>query len=120
MQAIMRAYGIGTGGSTPTLRTGKNRAEGGVDIVNTPTQFVAGEAGRKWQCSSRSIAHCLHPLTQVVNHTGDFSHSIDAAVSSSVRGMDGRIVAAVSRALAEVLWVKIAFDGLIMNLQPDA
>ena len=43
------------------------------------------------------------PMTQVVNHTGDFSHSIDAAVSSSVAGMDGRITAAVRRALSEVL-----------------
>ena len=49
MQAIMAQYGIGTSGESvnPIRQPGGGyvRAEGGVDIVNTPTQFTAGEAG---------------------------------------------------------------------------
>jgi hypothetical protein len=43
------------------------------------------------------------PIMQTVSHTGDFSHSIDAAINSSVAGLDGRIMAAVRKAIGEVV-----------------
>jgi hypothetical protein len=101
MQAIMAAYGISTG--TPTRKVSGPRAEGGVDIVNTPTQFTAGEAGPEMAMFIPLNRALPSPVAQTVNHVGDFSHSIDAAVNSSVAGLDGRIIAAVRKALNEVI-----------------
>ena len=106
MQALMAAYGIGGGDVTSPVRKprgGGNRADGGVDIVNTPTQFTAGEAGPEMAMFIPLNRALPMPATQVVNHTGDFSHSIDAAINSSVAGLDGRIMAAVRRAIGEVV-----------------
>lgn len=106
MQAIMARYNIGVdprattpGGSNPR----RERARGGLDIVSQATQFVAGEAGPEMVYTvplNRSVP-ALTP--QFVNHTGDFQHSIDSTIQSSVAGLDGRITAAVRKALAEVL-----------------
>lgn len=103
MQAIMARYGIG---STPPTTGGggvRGRALGGLDIVSQATQFVAGEAGPEIVFTAPLNRNVPVSVPQVVNHTGDFSHSIDAAVRSSVSGIDGRIVAAVTKVLREVL-----------------
>jgi hypothetical protein len=103
MQAIMARYNIG--GGTPTSGGGgvRGRAMGGLDIVNQATQFVAGEAGPEMVFTAPLNRNVPVSVPQIVNHTGDFSHSIDAAVRSSVSGIDGRIVAAVTKVLREVL-----------------
>lgn len=103
MQNILAQYGVGTT-TRPTLGgRPRGRAEGGVDIVNTPTQFVAGEAGPELAMFVPLNRSIPAPVTQTVNHVGDFSHSIDAAISSSVAGLDGRIVATIRKAIAEVI-----------------
>lgn len=103
MQAIMARYNIG---STPPTSGGggtRGRAKGGLDIVSQATQFVAGEAGPEMVFTAPLNRNVPVSVPQIVNHTGDFSHSIDAAVRSSVSGIDGRIVAAVTKVLREVL-----------------
>jgi len=103
MQAIMARYNIG---STPPTSGGggpRGRAKGGLDIVSSPTQFVAGEAGTEMVYTVPLNRTVPVVTPQFVNHTGDFSHTIDAAVKSSVAGIDGRIVAAVTKVLREVL-----------------
>jgi len=103
MQAIATQYGIGAATSTRGAGTTHRRAEGGLDVVNTPTQFLAGEAGPEMVYTVPLNRSIQMSSPQVVNHMGDFSHSIDAAISSSVAGLDGRITAVVRKALAEVL-----------------
>ena len=84
-------------------RRPKGRAAGGLDIVNTPTQFTAGEAGPEMAMFIPLNRQIQAPVAQTINHTGDFSHNIDAAISSSVAGLDGHITAVIRKALAEVL-----------------
>ena len=96
------ASDIGAGATRPSWQ-GTATAEGGIDIVNTPTQFMAGEGGPEMAMFIPLNRALPSPIAQVVNHTGDFSHSIDAAINSSVRGLDGRIVAAVTKALSELI-----------------
>jgi hypothetical protein len=74
-----------------------------VDVVNQPTQFTVGEAGPELMITAPLNRALPSPMMQMVNHTGDFTHSIDAAVTSSVAGLDGRIMAAVRKALGEVI-----------------
>jgi hypothetical protein len=103
MRALMAAYGIG-GGTLPTTGGApRGRAAGGVDIVSTPTQFTAGEAGPEMTMFIPLNRALPSPVSQTVNHVGDFSHSIEAAIGSSVAGLDGRIVAAVRKAIGEVV-----------------
>ena len=104
MQAIMARYNIGS--APPTSGGGggaRRRAQGGLDIVSQATQFVAGEAGPEMVFTAPLNRNVPVSVPQIVNHTGDFSHSIDAAVKSSVAGIDGRIMAAVTKVLREVL-----------------
>lgn len=102
MAAILASYGIGQ--TDPIRRTGvQRRAEGGLDMVSSPTQFIAGEAGPEMVFTMPLNRNVPAPVTHVVNHTGDFSHQIDSTIRSSVAGIDGRVTAAVARALREVL-----------------
>lgn len=93
MQNLMAQYGISTqtgyGGSEQA------RAKGGLDLVSGPTRFLAGEAGPEMVYTAPLNRDIAAPMTQTVNHIGDFSHSINAAVSSSVAGIDGRIQAVI-------------------------
>jgi hypothetical protein len=101
MQNILAQYGIG---NVQTERTRvRRRAEGGLDLVSSPTYFLAGEAEPEIVYTAPLNRSVPVMTPQVVQHTGDFSHSIDAAISSSVAGLDGRIVAVVRKALAEVI-----------------
>lgn len=102
MQNIMRQYGI-RDVTAPTGPRVRRRAEGGLDIVSSPTQFVAGEAGPEMVYTAPLNRSIPAPVMQTVNHVGDFSHNIDAAISSSVAGLDGRITATVRKAIAEVI-----------------
>lgn len=102
MRAIMAQYGMDLGGGGGGGGGGR-RAKGGIDVVNTPTQFTAGEAGPEMAMFIPLNRALPSPIMQRVNHTGDFSHSIDAAISSSVAGLDGRIMAAVRRAIGEIV-----------------
>jgi hypothetical protein len=72
-------------------------------MVSSPTQFIAGEAGPEMVFTMPMNRNVTAPAMQVVNHTGDFSHQIDSTIRSSVAGIDGRVTAAVARALREVL-----------------
>lgn len=102
MQAIMAQFNIG--GVVPTSGSRVNRRQaGGVDIVNSPTQFLAGEAGPEMAMFIPLNRSIPAPAAQTINHVGDFSHSIDAAINSSVAGLDGRITAAVRKAINEVM-----------------
>lgn len=105
MQAIMSRYGMIGGESVNPVRTGGTyrRAQGGIDIVNSPSQFTVGEAGPELMITAPLNRAIPTPATQIVNHVGDFNHSINAAIESSVMGMDGRITAAVRKALQEVV-----------------
>lgn len=107
MRAIMASYGmdLGAGATSPIVGGGtRRRAEGGVDIVNRPTNFIAGEGDSPELVITAPMNRMLpSPVTQTVNHIGDFSHNIDAAINSSVAGLDGRIMAAVRKAIAEVV-----------------
>ena len=100
MRAIMAAYGMGVGGDGGGVH---GRAEGGIDIVNTPTQFLAGEAGTEIVYTAPLNRALPSPIMQTISHTGDFSHSINAAINSSVAGLDGRIVAAVVKAISQII-----------------
>jgi len=105
MQAIMAGYGIGGRPVTAPERIGGERmADGGARVVSSPTQFTAGEAGPELAMFvplNRAVPVAAAP--QVVNHTGDFTHQIDSTIRSSVAGIDGRITAAVTKVLREVL-----------------
>lgn len=103
MQTILAQYGIGAAASTKGTGTTHRRAEGGLDVVNAPTQFVAGDAGPEMVYTVPLNRQIQAPVMQTIQHTGDFSHSIDAAISSSVAGLDGRITAVVRKAIAEVI-----------------
>jgi hypothetical protein len=102
MRAIMAAYGMGVGGTTPTGGV-HGRAAGGVDIITSPSQFTVGEAGPELMITAPLNRALPSPIMQTISHTGDFSHSIDAAINSSVAGLDGRIMAAVRKAIGEVV-----------------
>lgn len=102
MRNILAQYGIGN--VTPTERTQvRRRAEGGLDLVSSPTHFLAGEAGPEIVYTAPLNRSVPVAAPQVIQHTGDFQHSIDSTIRSSVAGIDGRIVAAVSKVLREVL-----------------
>lgn len=73
-------------------------AKGGVMIVNQPTVAMFGEAGRELV-----IAQPLPPTSQTHNITGDVTHQINATISQSIAGMEGRIAGAVQQALADVI-----------------
>lgn len=103
MQAITAAYGIGAATSTRGTGTLHRRQGGGLDIVSSPTQFLAGEAGPEMVYTAPLNRSVPISTPQIIEHTGDFQHSIDSTIRSSVAGMDGRIVAAVSKVLREVL-----------------
>lgn len=105
MQAIMARYGMLGGESVNPVRVGGGyrRAQGGIDIVSSPSQFTVGEAGPELMITAPLNRAIPTPAMQIVNHVGDFSHSINAAIESSVTGMDGRITAAVRKALQEVI-----------------
>jgi hypothetical protein len=103
MRSILAAYGIGATGVT-SAGGPKGRAKGGLDIVTSPTQFVAGEGNQPEMVLTMPLNRNVPaPLVQTVNHTGDFTHQIDSTIRSSVAGMDGRIVAAITKVLREVL-----------------
>ena len=105
MQALMATYGIGGRPATAPRRVGgEQMAEGGARVVSSPTQFTAGEAGPELAMFvplNRAVPVAAAP--QVINHTGDFTHRIDSTIRSSVAGIDGRITAAVTKVLREVL-----------------
>jgi len=104
MAAILASYGLlnlSTAPNSPNPR--RERASGGLDLVSSPTQFLAGEAGPEMVFTMPLNRNVPAPMTQVINHTGDFSHQIDSTIRSSVAGIDGRVTAAVARALREVL-----------------
>lgn len=107
MQALMSAYNIvGTGTTSPGGVVGggtRRRAAGGLDMVSSPTQFIAGDAGPEMVLTLPMNRNVPAPMVQTVNHTGDFSHQIDSTIRSSVAGMDGRITAAIRKAIGEVL-----------------
>ena len=89
MQALMAAYGIGGGDVTSPVRKprgGGNRADGGVDIVNTPTQFTAGERGPEMAMFIPLNRALPSPVSQTVNHVGDFSHDISGMIQSNMAG----------------------------------
>lgn len=107
MRNLMSAYGIfGVTGESMNPQVGggvRRRASGGLDMVTSPTQFIAGEAGPEMVLTMPMGRNIPMPMVQTVNHTGDFSHQIDSTIRSSVAGMDGRITAAVRKAIGEVL-----------------
>lgn len=103
MQAITAAYGIGAAVSTRGRGTINRRQEGGLDIVSSPTQFLAGEAGPEMVFTAPLNRSVPVMTPQIVEHTGDFQHSIDSTIRSSVAGMDGRITAAIAKTLREIL-----------------
>lgn len=104
MRALMASYGISTANTNaPVSGQSRRRAEGGLDMVSSPTQFIAGEAGPEMVLTIPMNRAVSVPIIQTVNHTGDFSHQIDSTIKSSVAGIDGRITAAVAKALREVL-----------------
>lgn len=108
MASIAAQFGVvsaGTGVVTSPTRAGGSyrRAAGGVDIVNQATQFTVGEAGPELMITAPLSRAIPSPMPQIVNHTGNFQHSVDASINSAVAGLDGRITAAVARALREVV-----------------
>lgn len=104
MRNILAQYGIGTTGTGGGGGGGiRGRQYGGMDVVSSPTTFRVGEAGPEMVYVAPLGRQIQAPVSQTINHTGDFSHSINAAISSSVAGLDGRIVAVVRKAIAEVI-----------------
>ena len=104
MQAIMSNYGMYTGGTGVNIGGSvQERAKGGLDVVSRPTQFLAGEAGPEMVYTVPLSRNVPVSVPQVVNHTGKFDHRIEETIRSSVAGMDGRITAAVTKVLREVL-----------------
>jgi hypothetical protein len=107
MRNIMASYGmyggtVGSGAGNPTGMV-QERAKGGLDIVSRPTQFLAGEAGPEMVYTVPMARNVPVAASQVVNHVGEFDHRIESTIKSSVAGMDGRITAAVTKVLREVL-----------------
>jgi hypothetical protein len=72
-------------------------------MVSSPTQFLAGEAGPEMVLTMPINRPVSVPMTQNVNFSGDLTHRIDGVIKSSMAGYDGRIVAAVTKVLQEVL-----------------
>lgn len=106
MRAIMASYGmdLGAGATSPVVGGGtRRRAEGGVDIVSSPTNFVAGEAGTELVLTAPMNRMLPSPVAQTVNHVGDFSHDISGMIQSNIAGLDGRILASIRKALYEVI-----------------
>jgi hypothetical protein len=103
MAALLASYGIGATGFTSGGGP-RGRAQGGLDIVSSPTQFIAGEGNQPEMVLTMPLNRSVPmPIMQTVTHTGDFTHQIDSTIRSSVAGMDGRITAAITKVLREVL-----------------
>jgi hypothetical protein len=109
MAAIAASYmaSLGGGSSDYYYRGEQQRQSGGVDLVTSPTHFVAGEGNMPELVltipmggSQRSL-----PAPASMAHTvsGDVSHQLNMITTSGLKGMEGRIVAAVMQAMREVV-----------------
>jgi hypothetical protein len=108
MAAIAASYmaSLGGGSSDYYYRGEQQRQSGGADLVTSPTRFLAGEAGPELVLtvpmggSQRSL-----PAPASMAHTvsGDVSHQLNMITTSGLKGMEGRIVAAVMQAMREVV-----------------
>lgn len=108
MAAIAAAYmsqlGIGgTGGGGFTNPRTRKRQSGGVDLVNGPTPFLAGEAGPELVLTV-PMGGGQQMLPAPMSHTvsGDVRHQVDMIAANGMRGMEARIIAATMQALREV------------------
>jgi len=103
MAAIYQSYQTVSAPSTPsfgmpTIPPPIPFAKGGTMIVNQPTLAIFGEAGPELV-----IAQPLPPASQGHNITGSVAHQVNATISQSIAGMEGRIAGAVQQALADVI-----------------
>lgn len=110
MAAIAASYMSSLTGATGWWGSGDtsqhNRAEGGLDMVSSPTRFMAGEAGPELVFTvplgggQRAL-----PAPASMSHTvsGDVSHQLNMITTQGLRGMEGRIVAAVMQAMRQVV-----------------
>lgn len=73
-------------------------AKGGMMIVDRPTLAMFGEAGREMV-----IAQPMPLGPQTHNIVGSVTHQINATISQSIAGMEGRIAGAVQQALMDVI-----------------
>lgn len=106
--AALSGYGGPTtyGGGAYYGGSERYRAEGGADVVSSPTRFVAGEGGPELVLtvplggSQRAL-----PAPASMSHSvsGDVSHQLNMITTSGLKGMEGRIVAAVMQAMREVV-----------------
>lgn len=109
MAAIASAYmgqlGIGgaSGGGGYTNPRTRRRAAGGVDLVNGPTPFLAGEGGPELVLTvpmGGSSQMLPAPMSHSVS--GNVNHQVDMIAAQGMRGMEARIIAATMQALREV------------------
>lgn len=105
MQAILAQYNIG--GPAPTRPAGSGEQEGyangGQFVTTGPRNITVGEGRYPELVTVQPINRAIPVNTQSVQHMGDFRHAVDASIKSNVAGMDGRIAAAVRKAIAEVV-----------------
>ena len=67
-------------------------------IANKPTLAMFGERGPEM-----IIVQPLPPGSQTHNIAGSVTHQINATISQSIAGMEGRIAGAVQQALMDVI-----------------
>jgi hypothetical protein len=115
MAALAQAYlgvDLGAGsayGGGPSRRTrktyGQGYAQGGIDLVNSPTQFTAGEGNTPELVMVMPLGGQQNILpAPAMSHlvSGNVSHQVDMITANGMRGMEGRIIAAVVQSLREV------------------
>lgn len=105
MQAILAQYNVG--GSTPIRPPSSGEQEGyangGQFVTTGPRSITVGEGRYPELVTVQPISRMVPVSPQVVQHMGDFRHAIDASIRSNTSGLDGRITAAVRKALSEVI-----------------
>lgn len=105
MQAILAQYNVG--GAAPTRPAGSGEQEGyangGQFVTTGPRNITVGEGRYPELVTVQPISRAIPVSPQVVQHMGDFRHAIDASIRSNTSGLDGRITAAVRKALSEVI-----------------
>lgn len=105
MQAILAQYNIGTMGTPRPSGSGEQEgyANGGAFVTNGPRQITVGEGRSQELVVVQPINRSIPVSSQNMTLNGGFRHQIEASVRSSVAGLDGRISAAVRKAIAEVI-----------------